>query len=164
MSTTPEQLLQHLNDLGIAFSVTEHAAVFTVDEARTLRGEIPGGHCKNLFLKDKKGQLWLVVCLEDAQIDLKALPDRIGASRISFGKAELLIEVLGVEPGSVTPFALINDKGKNVSVVLDANMMEFEKVSYHPLINTATVTLSPADLLRFIGSCGHAPQIIHLPD
>ncbi len=164
MPTTPEQLLQHLNGLGIAFSVTEHAAVFTVDEARTLRGEIPGGHCKNLFLKDKKGQLWLVVCLEDAQIDLKALPDRIGASRISFGKAELLMEVLGVEPGSVTPFALINDKEKTVSVVLDANMMEFEKVSYHPLINTATVTLSPVDLLRFIESCGHAPQITHLPD
>ncbi|MGB5213600.1 MAG: prolyl-tRNA synthetase associated domain-containing protein [Anderseniella sp.] len=164
MSTTSEQLLQHLTDLGINTTVTEHEAVFTVEQARALRGEIPGGHCKNLFLKDKKGALWLVVCLEDAVIDLKALPALIGAARISFGKADLLGEVLGVEPGSVTPFALINDATHRVNIVLDAKMMKHDVVSYHPLVNTATVTLTPDDLLKFISSCGHEPRIIELYD
>ncbi len=164
MSTTPDQLFQRLAELNINASTTEHEAVFTVEQARALRGEIPGGHCKNLFLKDKKGALWLVVCLEDAVIDLKALPALIGAARISFGKAELLGEVLGVEPGSVTPFALINDTAHRVNVVLDAKMMQHDVVSYHPLINTATVTLAPDDLLTFISSCGHEPQIIELYD
>jgi Ala-tRNA(Pro) deacylase len=164
MSTTSEQLLQHLTDLGINTKITEHEAVFTVEQARALRGEIPGGHCKNLFLKDKKGALWLVVCLEDAVIDLKALPALIGAARISFGKAELLGGVLGVEPGSVTPFALINDTTHKVNVVLDAKMMQHDVVSYHPLVNTATVTLTPDDLLKFISACGHEPQIIELYD
>ncbi len=164
MSTTPDQLFQRLAELNINASTTEHEAVFTVEQARALRGEIPGGHCKNLFLKDKKGALWLVVCLEDAVIDLKALPALIGAARISFGKAELLGEVLGVEPGSVTPFALINDTAHRVNVVLDAKMMQHDMVSYHPLINTATVTLAPDDLLTFISSCGHEPQIIELYD
>lgn len=162
MPTTSEQLLQYLSDLGINTTTTEHEAVFTVEQARALRGEIPGGHCKNLFLKDKKGGLWLVVCLEDAVIDLKALPSLIGAARISFGKADLLGEVLGVEPGSVTPFALINDTAHQVSVVLDAKMMQHDVVSYHPLVNTATVTLTPDDLLKFISSCGHEPQIVEL--
>lgn len=164
MSTTSDQLLQHLEDLGIETSTTQHEAVFTVEQARALRGEIPGGHCKNLFLKDKKGALWLVVCLEDAVIDLKALPSVIGAARISFGKAELLREVLGVEPGSVTPFALINDTDHRVNVVLDDKMMRADVVNYHPLINTATVTLTPDDLLKFISSCGHEPQITKLYD
>ncbi|MEM7633248.1 MAG: prolyl-tRNA synthetase associated domain-containing protein [Pseudomonadota bacterium] len=164
MSTTPKQLLQHLSDLGINSTATEHEPVFTVEQARALRGEIPGGHCKNLFLKDKKGALWLVVCLEDAVIDLKALPAMIGAARISFGKAELLGKVLGVEPGSVTPFALINDTTHQVNVVLDAKMMEHDVVSYHPLVNTSTVTLTPDDLLKFISSCGHEPQITKLYD
>lgn len=164
MPTTSEQLLQYLTDLGINTTTTGHEAVFTVEQARALRGEIPGGHCKNLFLKDKKGALWLVVCLEDAVVDLKALPALIGAARISFGKAELLGEVLGVEPGSVTPFALINDTSHQVNVVLDAKMMQHDVVSYHPLVNTATVTLTPDDLLKFISSCGHEPQIIELYD
>ncbi len=164
MSTTPDQLLQRLTDLDINSTTTRHEAVFTVEQARALRGEIPGGHCKNLFLKDKKGALWLVVCLEDAVIDLKGLPALIGAARISFGKAELLGEVLGVEPGSVTPFALINDTDHKVNVVLDKKMMAHDVVSYHPLINTATVTLTPDDLLKFISACGHEPQIAELYD
>jgi len=162
MSATSDQLLQHLASLGIKTTTTQHEAVFTVEQARALRGEIPGGHCKNLFLKDKKGVLWLVVCLEDALIDLKGLPALIGSARISFGNAELLREVLGVEPGSVTPFALINDKTHKVKVVLDEKMMACDVVSYHPLVNTATVTLTPDDLLKFISDCGHEPQIIRL--
>ena len=162
MSTTPEQLQHHLAGLGIQVTTTEHEAVFTVEQARALRGEIPGGHCKNLFLKDKKGVLWLVVCLEDAAIDLKALPARIGSARISFGNADLLREVLGVDPGSVTPFALINDTTHRVNVILDAKMMACDLVSYHPLVNTATVTLTPDNLLKFISDCGHQPQIVTL--
>lgn len=164
MPATSDQLLQHLAGLGISITTKRHDAVFTVEQARELRGEIPGGHCKNLFLKDKKGALWLVVCLEDALIDLKRLPARIGSARISFGSADLLREVMGVEPGSVTPFALINDTAHRVNVVLDDKMMASDMVSYHPLVNTATVTLTPDDLLKFISDCGHKPQIVPLYD
>ncbi len=164
MPASQEQLFQRLDELNISATTKTHPPVYTVEEARELRGDIPGGHCKNLFLKDKKGQLWLLVCLEDAAVDMKSLPSRIGAARISFGKPDLLMEVLGVEPGSVTPFALINDAENRVNVVLDADMMACELVSYHPLTNTATTTLSPAGLLAFIKSCGHQPQIVSLGD
>ena len=109
MAATREELLARLNSLEIKTKTCEHAAVFTVEEARALRGEIAGGHCKNLFLKDDKGGLWLIVCLEESQIDLKTAPAKIGSRRLSFGKPDVLMEVLGVEPGSVTPFGLIND-------------------------------------------------------
>jgi Ala-tRNA(Pro) deacylase len=164
MPASQEQLFQRLEELQVNANTTTHPAVFTVEQARALRGNIPGGHCKNLFLKDKKGQLWLLVCLEDASVDMKSLPSKIGAARISFGKPDLLMQVLGVEPGSVTPFALINDTDRQVNVVLDANMMACELVSYHPLTNTATTTLSPDDLLKFIRSCGHHPEIVNLGD
>ena len=160
MPATREQLFARLTALGIETKTREHAAVFTVEEARSLRGEIPGGHCKNLFLKDDKGNLWLIVCLEDARIDLKTLPALIGSRRLSFGKPDLLMEVLGVEPGSVTPFALINDTQTRVNVVLEAAMMAGDLVSYHPLQNTATTTIRPQDLVTFITSCGHDPRIV----
>jgi len=160
MPATREALFARLTSLGITTETREHPPVFTVDEARALRGEIPGGHCKNLFLKDDKGQIWLIVCLEDAQIDLKAAPAKIGSRRLSFGKPDLLMEVLGVEPGSVTPFALINDTANRVNVVLEAAMMQHEFLSYHPLQNTATTTIRPDDLVRFIRSCGHDPRIV----
>jgi Ala-tRNA(Pro) deacylase len=146
--------------LGIQTKTRDHAPVFTVEEARALRGEIEGGHCKNLFLKDDKGGLWLIVCLEESQIDLKAAPAKIGSRRLSFGKPDLLMEVLGVEPGSVTPFGLINDTACRVNVVLDAAMMAHELVNYHPLQNTATTTIRSADLLTFIRSLGHDPKIV----
>ena len=160
MPATRDDLFARFAALGIETTTKQHAPVFTVEEARALRGEIPGGHCKNLFLKDDKGNLWLIVCLEEAQIDLKAAPDRIGSRRLSFGKPDLLREVLGVEPGSVTPFGLINDTGKRVSVVLDAAMMDHELLNYHPLENTATTTIRSADLVVFIRSCGHEPRIV----
>jgi Ala-tRNA(Pro) deacylase len=160
MSASREELFARLSSLGIETQTRDHPPVYTVEEARELRGEIPGGHCKNLFLKDDKGNIWLIVCLEDAQIDLKAAPAKIGSRRLSFGKADLLMEVLGVEPGSVTPFALINDVSNRVNVVLDTQMMAHEVVSYHPLVNTATTTIRPADLVQFIRSCGHEPQIV----
>ena len=160
MPATREDLFARLKDLGIETKTRDHAPVYTVEEAQALRGEIPGGHCKNLFLKDDKGNIWLIVCLEESQIDLKAAPAKIGSRRLSFGKPELLKEVLGVEPGSVTPFALINDTEKRVNVVLDAAMMAHELVNYHPLENTATTTIRAADLLTFIRSCGHEPKVV----
>ena len=162
MPAAREDLLARLAELGIETQSKQHAPVFTVEEARALRGEIAGGHCKNLFLKDKKGQVWLIVCLEDAQVDLKALPAKIGAARISFGKPDLLMDLLGVEPGSVTPFALINDSDCKVNVVLQAEMMAHDIVNYHPLENSWTTSISPADLLTFIRACGHEPQIVPL--
>jgi Ala-tRNA(Pro) deacylase len=123
-----------------------------------------GAHCKSLFLKDKKDQLWLLVALEDRPVDLKTLPKNIGAARLSFGKPELLLEVLGVEPGSVTPFALINDPQGRVRVVLDKGMLDHELLNYHPLTNTATTAISAADLVRFIRSCGHDPVILDFDD
>jgi len=162
MPATPDQLLARFEVLGIDQRTYEHPAVFTVEEAKALRGKLPGGHCKSLFLKDKKGGLWLAVMLEERRIDLKALADRLGAPRFSFGSAELLEEVLGVTPGSVTPFAVINDRTQRVTIVLDEEMLRHDPLNYHPLINTKTTAVSPANLLRFIGDCGHQPRVLSL--
>jgi Ala-tRNA(Pro) deacylase len=159
MAATRDELFARLQALGIDVTTRDHVPVHTVEEAQALRGEIAGGHCKNLFLKDEKGSIWLIVCLEEAQIDLKAAPAKIGSRRLSFGKPDLLREVLGVEPGSVTPFGLINDADRRVNVVLDAAMMKHELLNFHPLENTSTTTIRAADLLVFIRSCGHEPVI-----
>jgi Ala-tRNA(Pro) deacylase len=164
MPATRDDLLARFAALGIATTTVEHAPVFTVEEARALRGEISGGHCKNLFLKDDKGQIYLIVCLENARIDLKAAPARIGSRRLTFGKPDLLMEILGVEPGSVTPFGLINDTGKRANVILDAAMMEQELLNYHPLRNDATTTIRSADLMTFIRALGHEPRIVPVSD
>ncbi|GBE43416.1 prolyl-tRNA editing protein ProX [bacterium BMS3Bbin10] len=157
---TRAQLLSRLRALGIDAATVEHPPLFTVEESRALRGEIPGAHTKNLFLKCKKGTLWLVVALENAVIDLKRLHVKLGSGRLSFGRAELLREVLGVPPGSVTPFSLINDTRQRVSVVLDAEMMNSGVLNFHPLVNTATTTIARDDLLAFIRDCGHDPAIL----
>jgi Ala-tRNA(Pro) deacylase len=157
-----DDLERRLAELGIETTSVEHAPVFTVEEAKALRGEIAGGHCKNLFLKDKKDQIWLVVCLEEAEVDLKRLPPRIGSARLSFGRAELLGQVLGIEPGSVTPFALINDVDRRVNVVLQAEMMRHEVLNYHPLVNSATMSIRSSDLVKFIRACGHDPKVVDL--
>ncbi len=153
-------LLALLDEWGVAHATTTHAPAFTVDDARALRGAIPGAHTKNLFLKDKKGRLFLVVALEDARVELKRLHRALGCARLSFGKPELLEEVLGVRPGSVTPFALINDSRKRVRVVLDENLLKFDQVNFHPLINTATTTISREDFLAFLKRLGCEPLII----
>ena len=162
MPATPDELLARLAALGIAQRTYEHPAVFTVEEAKALRGKLPGGHCKSLFLKDRKGGLWLAVMLEERRIDLKALADRLGAPRFSFGGAELLEEVLGVSPGSVTPFAVINDRAQRVTVVLDEAMLRHDPLNYHPLVNTKTTAVSPTNLLKFFEDCGHRPRILSL--
>jgi len=161
---TPDALLARFDALGIAHRTYTHPPVFTVEEAKALRGTLPGGHCKSLFLKDKKGSLWLVVALEECRVDLKALADRLGAPRFSFGSPELLGEVLGVRPGSVTPYAAINDSDGLVSVVLQRAMLAHDPLNYHPLENTRTTAIAPDDLVRFLETCGHAPRIVDIPE
>jgi len=163
MAATRDDLAEYLNQLGISATTVDHPPVFTVEEAQALRGEIAGAHSKNLFLKDKKDTLFLVVAREEAEIDLKHLHGRIGASgRLSFGRPELLMATLGVPPGSVTPFGLINDRPPRVRVILEARLVAHETVNFHPLVNTATTTLASRDLLAFIRATGHAPEILDL--
>jgi Ala-tRNA(Pro) deacylase len=164
MPATPEDLFRRLDALGIRHTTHRHPPLHTVAQSVMLRGSLPGGHCKSLFLKDRKDGLWLVVVLEERRLDLKALADRLGAPRFSFGSAALLQDVLGVTPGSVTPFALINDPGRRVRVVLDRDMLALDPLNYHPLVNTATTAIAAADLQRFIAACGHRPAIVALAD
>jgi Ala-tRNA(Pro) deacylase len=160
MPATPADLFAYLDRLGIAHATVTHPPVFTVDEAQALRGKIGGGHTKNLFLKDKRGALFLVVVPEDALVDLKTLHQKLDAGRFSFGSADLLREVWGVEPGAVTPFGAINDVTARVRVVLDAGMMRHETLNYHPLVNTMTTTIGREGLVRFLEATGHPPQIL----
>ena len=153
-------MLARLDELGIASKTVDHEAVFTVDEAKALRGELPGGHIKNLFLRNKKEEMWLVVVEEDKRIDLKALPKVIGSGRLSFGRPELMEEVLGVTPGSVTAFALINDTGHRVRFVLDEALMAHELVNFHPLSNDATTAVSSADFRKFLAALGIEPLLV----
>jgi Ala-tRNA(Pro) deacylase len=159
MPATPEDLFATLDRLGIRHSTVSHPPLFTVEQSVALRGRIPGGHNKNLFLKDKDGRLFLLVLLEDAKVDLKRLPALIDSGRLSFGSADLLRETLGVEPGSVTPFALINDRQGRVTPVLDEAMLAHELLNYHPLVNTMTTAIRADDLLKFVAATGHAPLI-----
>jgi Ala-tRNA(Pro) deacylase len=160
MPATPDDLFAFLDRLNIPHKTMTHPPVFTVEEAKALRGKIEGGHTKNLFLKDKKGAIFLVVALEHSVIDLKALNGKLNAARFSFGSADLLRELWGVEPGSVTPFGAINDTEKRVTVVLDAPMMECATLNYHPLVNTMTTAIARDDLVRFLEATGHPPRIM----
>ncbi len=162
MPATPDELFRRLDALAIRHATHRHPPLHTVAESVALRGSLPGGHCKSLFLKDRKGGLWLVVALEDRRIDLKALAERLGAPRFSFASPALLFEVLGVRPGSVTPFALMNDRERRVRVVLEAEMLAVDPLNYHPLVNTATTAIAPGDLQRFIADCGHQPRLVTL--
>ena len=160
MPATPDDLFAFLDRLGIVHSTVSHPPLFTVEQSRALRGTVPGGHTKNLFLRDKKGALTLVVALEDAVIPLNGLHRLLGASgRFSFGSADLLMQHLGVVPGAVTPFAALNDADRQVAVVLDRAMMAHHTLNYHPLVNTMTTAIAGADLLRFLEATGHPPRI-----
>ena len=163
MPASPADLFAALASLGVAVETVEHPAVFTVEESKRLRGELPGAHVKNLFVKDKKSRLFLISALEDTVIDLKKVHEVIGgAGRVSFGSADLLMEVLGVAPGSVTPLAAINDTQGRATVVLDARLMRHDRINVHPLVNTMTTGLSREDLLRFLMSTGHDPLVVEL--
>jgi len=157
-----QDLFARLEELGIVATTVEHEPVFTVAQSEGLRARLPGAHTKNLFLTDKDGSALLVVAKDDTRVDLKALAKRLGLGRLSFGKPELLWALLGVTPGSVTPFALINDKETRVAVVVDAALLDFAEVNFHPLENTATTRIASADLMRFIRACGHEPKVMAL--
>jgi Ala-tRNA(Pro) deacylase len=161
-AVTSDGLLARLAELGIAVRTVEHPPVFTVEEARRSRGDLPGTHTKSLFLRDKKGAMWMVVCLESRAVDLKDLASRIGAKHLSFGSPERLLRHLGVIPGAVSPFAVVNDVERVVQVVLDREVLARDPVNLHPLDNTKTAAITAADLLRFLEAEGHAPQVIDL--
>jgi len=163
MPTSPEDLLAYLATLGIETSTVEHPPLFTVEDSQSLRGDIPGGHTKNLFVKDKKGRIFLLVLGEETPVDLKRVHEKIGAQgRISFGSADLLEEVLGVQPGAVTPFGAINDKAGRVLIVLDEAMMRQERLNFHPLVNTRTTGIASADLVKFLRATAHEPAVAAL--
>jgi Ala-tRNA(Pro) deacylase len=153
------ELFKRLDKLEIQTDTIEHKPMFTVEDSIALRGDLPGGHCKSLFLKNKKNQLWLVVMLEDKRLDIKALGIVLEANRLSFCSPERLWQYLGVVPGSVTPFSVINDTERQVTVVLDADMMALSPLHYHPLRNDKTTAISPDDLIAFLRSEGYEPQI-----
>ncbi len=157
---TPDPLATKFSELGIGVVTYEHPAVFTVEEGRDFKHLMPGGHTKNLFLKDKKDKIWLVTALWDTEVDLKKLPMRINAARLSFGNADLLGQLLGVVAGSVTPLGLINDTGRQVSPILDKKLMDHEVINCHPLRNDRTTALTPADLVQFMKSLGYEPLIV----
>lgn len=154
---SPDDLFARLDALGVAHATHRHRAVFTVEESRDLKAQMPGGHTKNLFLKDKKGALFLLCAIADTAIDLNAVSKLIGAGRFSFGSAERLMAHLGVTPGSVTLFALINDPDRAVTLILDEALFAHELVNFHPLRNDATTAISPADMLRFVEALGRTP-------
>lgn len=161
MPTSPDALMAYLRGLGIAFTFQSHKPVFTVAESKEIDDRIPGTHCRNLFLRDKKKNNFLVVLQNATEVDIKKLPALIGSQQnLSFGSAERLWEYLGVRPGSVCPYAIINDKDHQVKICLDQSMMGDETLNFHPLLNSMTIGVKPADLIRFIESCGAKPHIV----
>lgn len=162
---SPKELLERLDALGISCETVEHEPVFTVAESKSVKESVPGAHSKNLFVKDKKGRFFLISAKHDTAIDLKRTHEILGASgRLSFGSAEQLKTMLGVEPGSVTAFAVVNDTEGKVTMVLDANLMEHERVNFHPLVNSMTTGVSREDLVKFLRATGHDPLILRLPE
>jgi Ala-tRNA(Pro) deacylase len=158
------RLYDFLRELGITWTTIAHAPVFTVGDSADVYERLPGCHTKNLFLKDRKGGLWLAVVRSHLRVDLPALAKHLAAPRFSFGSAELLIATLGITPGSVTPFALMNDSAHVVRPVLDAAMLEASPLNFHPLRNDRTSAIAPADLVRFVEATGHAPVITQIPE
>lgn len=161
MNITDEGLFARLDGLEIAYRTHRHPPLFTVEESQALRGALPGIHIKNLFLRDKKKKIWLITALEDRKIDLKALRRRLGAKgALSFGSAELLMAHLGVQPGAVTPFGIINDRAGDVSVVLDQAIFGPDPLNAHPMRNDMTIALAPGDLIRFLETESHIPLVL----
>lgn len=166
MAETPEGLLARLAALGIEARTVSHPAVFTVEQSKALRPHLPGGHSKNLFLRPAKGEgpFLLAVLEEDRRVSVNALARAVAAPKVSFAEAEALRLHLGVEPGSVTPFGLVNAASGAVRIVFDRDLMEgFEWVNFHPLTNAMTTAIRPADLLRFLRHLGHAPEVVEVP-
>ncbi|MGA3400583.1 MAG: prolyl-tRNA synthetase associated domain-containing protein [Acetobacteraceae bacterium] len=162
MPATPDDLFALLDRLDIEHSTVTHPPFFTVEEGRPWHDQIPGLHCKNLFIKDRKGGVWLVVMPGDKRADLGRLEKTVSAPRFSFARPEVLRDVLELTPGAVTPFGLINDRQRRVTVILDQDMLDSEWVNFHPLHNAASTTLRSADLVRFVRALGYDPIIVQL--
>ena len=156
--TTPDQLLVILDQLDIAHTTIKHPPMFTVAESKKLRiTPTRGSYTKNLFLRNKKGSMWLITCSEDRRLDLPSLADRLQAGRLSFGSADRLMRYLGVTPGAVSPLALINDTVESVSFVIEEELLRQPMIHLHPLINTQTTRIATRDLLRFVRHTEHPP-------
>lgn len=164
MAMTPDELLTFLDELEIQTETIEHPPVFTVEEAKRLRGPLDRGHCKSLFLRNKKGAMWLVVLLEDTTVDLRRLAELLGAGRFGFASPERLDRYLGVIPGAVTPFAVVNDVDRHVNVALERGLLSCDPLHFHPLDNTRTTAISPAGLLEFLEAVDHPPTLIDQRD
>ena len=162
MPATPDDLFAFLEELQIETTTVTHPPLHTVEESKALRGDLPGAHIKNLFLKDKKGRLFLLTCLENRTVNMKTLDKAIGSARLSFGKPDLLWDTLGDFPGAVTPFSLVNDRGieKKVTFALDAALKESDLIHAHPLHNEATTAISSDGLAKFIDACGHTALLV----
>ena len=161
LPTTPESLIEKLESLDIAFTVHHHPPLRTVEDSKEYRDNMPGMHLKNLYLRDKKKRNYLIVAEEDRMIDLKSLHSTIGSDRLSFGSADRLFEMLGVRPGAVSPFTLINDTEHRVSLSIDAELMTADSLYFHPLVNDMTLGVTPEGLSRFLADTGHQSQIIN---
>ena len=162
MSQARDRLFACLAELGIETETREHPPVYTVAEAERHTGHLPGAHTKNLFLEDRKGGPWLVVCRADQPVRINALARLLGAPRMRFAEPERLLEVLGVVPGAVTPFALLNDVQRRVRVVLDRALLACDPLNFHPLDNAATTAIGREDFLRFLAHLGYRPEIVDL--
>jgi Ala-tRNA(Pro) deacylase len=164
MPASPSDLFAYLDDLGIDHKTVDHPATFTVEEGRHLKASMPGGHTKNLFMKDKDGVIVLISAWADSQLKLNQLHKKIGTRRLSFASADLMVECLGVEPGSVTAFALMNDTSHRVKFIADAALMGFDTVNFHPLVNTATTAISREGFHRFVEATGHSLTVVDFSD
>ncbi len=162
MAATRSELFAFLDSLDIVHTTYEHEPIFTVEQGANLKAQWPGGHSKNLFLKDKKGAFFLLSAKDDTEINLKRLPKLIACARLSFGNPVLMEELLGVAPGSVTAFALINDPKAQVRFLVDQRLLKNTPVHFHPLKNDATTAIAPNDLLKFARACGHEPTLLDL--
>lgn len=159
---TPEALLSRLETLGIEAHTFSHPPVFTVEEAKIHRGDLIGAHTKNLFVRDKKGRMWLIVALEDRAVNLRGVAEMLGHKRFSFGSEERLMKYLGVIRGAVTPFGVVNDHTRAVRVALDTGLQEHSVWNFHPLDNSMTTTLTGAEMVRFLEAVDHAPTWVDL--
>lgn len=164
MPTSPDQLMGVMDDLGIAYDLHHHEAVFTVAESEKVDKQITAHHTRNMFLRTKKKQNFLITLSHDTPIDLKKLEQLLGVKNFSFGSPDRLMEILGVYPGSVTPLSAINANAGDITIILEDKMMQADLVAYHPLLNTMTVTMTPIDLLNFLAHIGHVPQVINLDE
>lgn len=160
--TTRAELFSKLDDLGIVHNTLNHEPVFTVEDSASVKAEMPGAHSKNLFLKDKAGQFFLICAKSDTPIKLNKLHPHLGSKRLSFGKADALLEKLGVTPGSVTLFSIINDSDQDVTLIIDQRLTEHDVVNFHPLLNDATTAISSDGMIRFAKATGHDPIILDL--